>query len=57
MSEPEDSNFRRKYLGEWVPIQPCPECRQGKHSNCTGWALDDRDEITQCPCQQLGHPE
>ena len=57
MSEPEDSNFRHEYLGEWLTAQPCPECRQGKHSNCTGWALNDQDELVQCPCKQLGHPE
>lgn len=34
----------------------CPECRQGKHDNCTGQALDPRtDEMTQCPCQRLDH--
>lgn len=28
----------------------CPECRQGKHPNCTGWALDDNDEVIPCGC-------
>lgn len=28
----------------------CPECRNGKHVNCTGWALDDRDEMVTCGC-------
>jgi len=57
MSKPEDSNFRRKYLGEWAHIQPCPECRAGKHTNCVGWALDENDQETACPCAELKHPE
>jgi len=28
----------------------CPECAAGKHANCTGWALDDRDVEVACPC-------
>lgn len=29
----------------------CPECRgQGKHSNCTGWALAENDETVDCEC-------
>lgn len=36
----------------WV----CPECEQGKHANCDGWAWDfDADEKTQCQCPAV-HP-
>jgi hypothetical protein len=36
----------------WV----CPECEQGKHGNCDGWAWDfDADEKTQCQCTVV-HP-
>lgn len=36
--------------------QDCPECRQGKHGNCTGWSIDeDTDEIVDCPCAVGGH--
>lgn len=28
----------------------CPECRQGKCRNCTGWVLDDDDREQPCPC-------
>lgn len=35
--------------------EDCPECRQGKHANCTGWALDADDEQTECGCAQGGH--
>lgn len=28
----------------------CPECKSGKHHNCTGWAIDPDDEVTQCEC-------
>lgn len=34
----------------WV----CPECGQGKHRNCNGWAWDfDKDEKTQCQCPEV----
>lgn len=34
----------------------CPECRAGKHPNCTGWAINpDTDEIVECPCAEGGH--
>jgi hypothetical protein len=32
----------------------CPECRDGKHRNCTGWALDANDEMTPCHCDHGG---
>jgi hypothetical protein len=28
----------------------CPECRDGKHWNCTGWALDVNDQEVDCQC-------
>jgi hypothetical protein len=28
----------------------CPECEQGKHANCTGWALDEQDREVECMC-------
>lgn len=34
----------------------CPECQQGKHVNCTGWALDeDTDDMVECGCAEGGH--
>lgn len=35
------------------PLRPvCPECAQGKHQNCTGWALNEAtDEIVDCHCE------
>lgn len=30
----------------------CPECRQGKHSNCAGWAFNDADEWVPCMCEE-----
>lgn len=34
----------------------CPECRAGKHGNCTGWAIDpDNDDMVPCECQEGGH--
>lgn len=38
-----------------TPTQPCPECRVGKHGNCTHWALDWRDQEVDCPCDVKGH--
>ena len=26
----------------------CPECRDGKPWNCTGWTLNDADELVDC---------
>jgi hypothetical protein len=41
---------------EWPEPSPiCPECRDGKHRNCTGEALNEYlDEIVPCRCD---HPE
>lgn len=34
----------------------CPECRNGKHGNCTGQALDEAtDELVACVCTADGH--
>lgn len=34
--------------------RPCPECAQGKHTNCTGDAWDHvRDQIALCPCWRI----
>lgn len=34
----------------------CPECRAGKHQNCTEWAVDeDTDEVVDCDCAAGGH--
>lgn len=36
----------------------CPECKQGKHPNCTGGAWDDeKDKPAVCDCYAQGHPE
>lgn len=36
--------------------EDCPECRVGRHANCTGWAIDpDTDEVRDCGCAQGGH--
>lgn len=33
----------------------CPECRAGKHWNCTIETMDDDDSMTKCPCLAEGH--
>lgn len=33
----------------------CPECRDGKHLNCTGWVIDERDRVANCKCKERGH--
>jgi hypothetical protein len=34
----------------------CPECVQGKHQNCTGWAIDEAtDKFEPCACRAKGH--
>lgn len=30
--------------------QRCPECAAGKHSSCAGFAFDEDDNETGCPC-------
>jgi hypothetical protein len=37
-------------------IQPCPECRSGKHRNCDGTSWDtDLDLPASCPCPNESH--
>ncbi|HEY8881917.1 MAG TPA: hypothetical protein VIM47_00805 [Dermatophilaceae bacterium] len=34
-----------------MTVRSCPDCEQGKHTNCTGEAWDnDADAPTVCPC-------
>jgi hypothetical protein len=33
----------------------CPECKQGKHINCTGQALTEDDQWTTCACLNREH--
>lgn len=34
----------------------CPDCEQGKHQNCTGYAWDTKtDQETVCPCAAKLH--
>jgi hypothetical protein len=33
----------------------CPECRDGKHANCIGYALDTAtDTVVDCGCAHQG---
>ncbi len=35
----------------------CPDCREGKHGNCLGDALDEQvDQIVECFCYTAFHP-
>lgn len=36
-------------------VEPCPECRAGKHGNCTESVLDAADEMVPCPCTDAWH--
>lgn len=36
-------------LTGWFPPL-CPECRDGKCRNCTGWTLDAADNEIDCAC-------
>lgn len=37
-------------------VEPCPECKAGKHPNCDGHAWDTKaDRQTSCPCAMSGH--
>lgn len=34
----------------------CPECRDGKHNNCTEWAVHPvSDEVVPCACPNPTH--
>lgn len=35
----------------------CPECREGKHHNCAGFAFNANDEQVPCPCHKCHPPE
>lgn len=40
-AQPHDCKLRPK----------CPECRNGAHRNCCGWAIDEAtDEVVDCGC-------
>jgi hypothetical protein len=44
--------------GDTAEEPVCPECRDGKHFNCTTGAWDDfTDTPTYCRCWQRGHEE
>lgn len=47
----------RKSSGAFHPcLDPvCPECEQGKHENCTEWALDALDIERACACRTVDH--
>lgn len=36
------------------PMHLCPECVQGKHSNCVEQTLDDNDQWVPCGCPEHG---
>jgi hypothetical protein len=39
-----------------IEVQPCPECRAGKHANCDGRSWDFvADEPAPCPCWDADH--
>lgn len=39
-------------------VEPCPECKAGKHENCDGEAWDSvNDRPAGCPCAMTGHGE
>lgn len=51
-----DNAFEGITHGMSLHPRDCPECRQGKHVNCTGWALDeDTDDVVECECAEGGH--
>jgi hypothetical protein len=30
----------------------CPECKQGKQPNCTGWVINENDEVDICATRE-----
>lgn len=49
------------WISQDILAQPkgpvCPECRDGKHGNCIGYALNaETDVVEDCACAQT-HPE
>ena len=53
----EQGTYRSPGPDASTTVYACPECAQGKPWNCTGWALDDRDEMVQCERPNVGEPE
>lgn len=47
----------REYGGRRHPcLEPaCPECEQGKHANCAGFAFDAADMERECACECRRH--
>lgn len=46
---------RRYHVCDGVPEAElrelkCPECRDGKCRNCTGWTIDTKDDLIDCGC-------
>lgn len=44
----------------FTPVKDCPECKQGKHVNCTQMVLvehDLTDNYEPCPCKLREHQE
>ena len=37
-----------KNMTETASNKYCPECVQGKPRNCTGWVINDDDQIVEC---------
>jgi hypothetical protein len=31
----------------------CPECVQGKTDNCTGWVINEKDEVDVCATKEV----
>lgn len=53
--------FKKHYADGWridftahgesaITALICPECRDGKCPNCTGWSIDSEDNIVDCRC-------
>lgn len=35
----------------------CPDCRDGKHGSCAGFAFDAKDNQVPCPCYRCIPPK
>lgn len=46
---------RERRVRELHRTRPCPDCRDGKHRSCAGFAFDGADRQVPCPCEQAGH--
>lgn len=31
----------------------CPKCKEGEHGNCNGEAIDWRDRLVDCECEDV----